>query len=226
VSSGPPVLERARSLEFSFRAHHRLGSAHGPEFPAVPQNPRNWGTTRHFGGRGRPAAPDADRALGALPDCKMTSHPPDGYSPVRYPGSRSWLVGCLRLVERASASGPKTMRIIKTERCICAPLTESDFPNVAKLYKNHQVRRFSDAPSGQEVSAARCLRKVFLALQRFLQALYLIPVALDHPIPPSESDSLQRLTLGILWLVPLAGLRPHDRLRFNGMWKWYQSAMD
>jgi [ribosomal protein S5]-alanine N-acetyltransferase len=34
------------------------------------------------------------------------------------------------------------MPIIETQRCLCAPLAESDFPRVAKLYTNHEVRRF------------------------------------------------------------------------------------
>jgi ribosomal-protein-alanine N-acetyltransferase len=40
------------------------------------------------------------------------------------------------------------MRTIATQRCICAPLTESDFPSVAKLYTNHQVRRFLGGVDG------------------------------------------------------------------------------
>jgi [ribosomal protein S5]-alanine N-acetyltransferase len=32
--------------------------------------------------------------------------------------------------------------IIETQRCLCAPLSESDFADFAKLYTNHQVRRF------------------------------------------------------------------------------------
>lgn len=34
------------------------------------------------------------------------------------------------------------MPIIETQRCLCAPLAESDFTSVAKLYTNQEVRRF------------------------------------------------------------------------------------
>jgi ribosomal-protein-alanine N-acetyltransferase len=49
----------------------------------------------------------------------------------------------------------KIVRTIETPRCLCAPLTESDFPNAAKLYTNHQVRRFLGGVAAGEFSQDR-----------------------------------------------------------------------
>ena len=63
-------------------------------------------------------------------------------------------IGHARLVERGGA-GAEIMRTIETQRCLCAPLTECDFPSVARLYTNHQVRRFLGGVGGGAFSQDR-----------------------------------------------------------------------
>jgi [ribosomal protein S5]-alanine N-acetyltransferase len=57
-------------------------------------------------------------------------------------GPPAGATGHIGLRREEGALSQKAMPTIDTERCLCAPLAESDFPSVAKLFANHQVRRF------------------------------------------------------------------------------------
>ena len=64
--------------------------------------------------------------------------------------------------------------------------------------------------------------RVSLALQRLFQALYLVLVALDHPLPlANQSDGLNESHSGGSGEPPSGGRMLTPLFRFKPVWKWY-----